>query len=84
MSKTTAFAIAVLAFCLGLFAGLLAMSSDMTEQKEEISILQAENAALKKRTIALHQQIEDRDAKNFDLKKDINYLEKKIEGAAEF
>ena len=77
MSKTLAVAIAVLTLCIGLVIGMGLMGSEIDQLKEEISQLRAQKATLEKRITALHNQIEDRDEQNLELKKEIDYLEER-------
>lgn len=77
MSKTLAVAIAVLTLCIGLVIGMGFMGSEIDQLKNEISQLRAQKATLEKRITALHNQIEDRDEQNLELKKEIDYLEER-------
>lgn len=77
MSKTLAVAITMLALCIGLVIGMGLMGSEIDQLKEEISQLRAQKATLEKRITALHNQIEDRDEQNLELKKEIDYLEER-------
>jgi len=71
MSKTVAVAIAILALCIGLVIGMGLMGSEIDQLKKEISQLRAQKDTLEKR-------IEDRDEQNLKLKKDIDYLEERV------
>ena len=78
MSKSLALAVSGLALCLGLFVGVILMSSEITEQKEEISFLLAKIRSSEIRIVALRNQIKDRDEEILKLKGDIKFLEETL------